>query len=175
MYTFKVGEAFPLPEIKTEGATFSVEPFTMMLIYRFDRPTEEEIEEFRKGDCELALTEKQGVLFLLSHFGRLSWSDTAYSTHLYDTEKKLPDLVEGSRGYSVDAFLVDCHDNTLKAHRLVRMTPEFSVSFREALEEDKQRVFDEAAYDRTVAEVFARCSTAELLRDHRLYMKEIKG
>lgn len=172
MYTFKVGEAFPLPAVKQESVVFSVEPYTVMLTYYFRRPTEEEVREFKEGTCELAVSELRDTMFVLSRFGRLRWSDAAYSTHLSAGEKKLPDLAEGNRGYSVDAFLVDCDTNILKAHRLVRMTPEFSFRFRDLLEKDNRRSFDPADYNHAVEEVYKNYSTTELLQFRDIYMKE---
>ena len=174
MYTFKVGEPFPLPEMKEEKVVFSVEPYTVMLTYRFRHPTEEEIREFREGTCELAVTEMRQTLFVLSRFGRLRWSDAPYSTHLSESSKKLPDLTEDSRGYSVDAFLVDCSNNMLVAHRLVRMTRDFSFQFRDLLEKDLRKPFDPAEYDKAVAEVYQNYSTADLLRFRQIYMKEVR-
>lgn len=83
----------------------------------------------------------RGVLLFLSKIGSLNWADAAYSTHLTDRKKALPDLEEG-QGYSLDAFLVDCVDNTLAAHRLIRMNTRFSRELRRMLEEEEARPFD---------------------------------
>jgi len=174
MYTFKVGEPFPLPGPKQDNVTFSVEPYTMMLIYRYSRPTEEEIREFSKGTFEMAVTEMRDAMFVLSRFGRMRWADAPYSTHLSDSVKKLPDLPEDSKGYSLDAFLVDCNSNVLKAHRLVRLAPEFYHKFRAALMKDMEKPFDFPAYQKTVDQVFAAYTTADLLKYRQLYMKEEK-
>lgn len=171
MLEFKVNEQFPLPPIQEEGAVFSVEPYTMMLIYRYNRPTEAEIKEFKQGDYQLAVTELRGVMFVLSKFGQLRWADCAYSSQLSESEKKLPELQEGNRGYSVDAFLVDCSDNTLKAHRLIRMNPEFSRKFRVLLSDDQQKEFDSDVFRQTVANVYRMYSTKDLLKLSMLKMK----
>ncbi|MBR6683006.1 MAG: hypothetical protein IKL38_01565 [Firmicutes bacterium] len=174
MLEFKVNEQFPLPHIKEEGAVFSVEPYTMMLIYRYNKPTEAEIKEFKDGDYQLAVTELRKVMFVLSKFGALSWSDCAYSSQLSESAKNLPELVEGNRGYAVDAFLVDCSDNTLKAHRLIRMNPEFSRKFRMLLNDDQQKEFDPAAYEQAVTNVYRMYSTKDLLKLSVLKMKGTK-
>lgn len=175
MLEFKVGEAFPLPPVKEEGAVFSVEPYSMMLIYRYDQPTAEEIAEFKEGDYQLAVTELRRVMFILSKFGKLSWSDCAYSSQLSQSSKNLPELQEGHRGYSVDAFLVDCHDNTLKAHRLIRMNPDFSRKFRMLLMDDQQKEFDLQAYEQAVSNVYRMYSTKDLLKLSMMQMKGKKG
>ena len=174
MLKFKVNEQFPLPHIKEEGAVFSVEPYTMMLIYRYNKPTEAEIQQFKEGEYQLAVTELRKVMFVLSRFGRLSWSDCAYSSQLSGSVKNLPELVEGNRGYAVDAFLVDCSDNTLKAHRLIRMTPEFSRKFRMLLNEDQQKEFSREAYEQAVLGVYHMYSTKDLLKLSVLKMKGSK-
>ena len=171
---FEVGKAFPLPLDPGEGVSFSVEPFTMLLIYRFNRPSQEEIKEFREGRVELAVTRLRSVLFFLSRFGRLSWSDAPYSTHLTEREKELPDIGESHRGYSVDAFLVDAHDKTLVAHRLVRMTPEFSRKFKETLRKDWEDGMDLSRFNKAVGDVYANFSTKDLLGFCDAQMKEDK-
>lgn len=171
MLEFKVGEQFPVPGVQQEGAVFSVEPYSMMLIYRYDKPSEAEIQEFKTGDYQLAVTELRGVLFILSKFGRLSWADCAYSSQLSKTPKELPELQEGHRGYSIDAFLVDCHDNTLKAHRLIRMNPEFSRKFRLLLLDDGQKSFQQEAYEQAVSNVYRMYSTKDLLKISLMQMK----
>ena len=77
MQEFHVGHPFPLPKIGEEGTVFSVEPYTMMLIYRFHRPTEEEMTEFMNGQVELAVADLRGALFFLSKIGALNWADAA--------------------------------------------------------------------------------------------------
>ena len=77
-------------------------------------------------------------------------------------------------GYAVDAFLVDCSDNTLKAHRLIRMNPEFSRKFRMLLNDDQQKEFDPAAYEQAVSNVYRMYSTKDLLKLSVLKMKGTK-
>ena len=167
---FEVGKTFPLPPAG-EGVTFSVEPYTMLLIYRFNRPSQEEIKEFCEGSVELAMTRLRSVMFVLSRFGRLNWADAPYSTHLTEREKSLPELAEGNRGYALDCFMVDSADNTLKAHRLVRMTPEFSEKFRLALEHDAADSMDLASFNKAVGDVYANYSVKDLLTYKDMYMK----
>lgn len=172
MLEFKVGEAFPLPHERQEGAVFSVEPYSMMLIYRYNKPTAEELREFREGEYQLAVTELRKVLFVLSRFGQLSWADCAYSSQLSASPKNLPELQEGHKGYAVDAFLVDCSDNTLKAHRLIRMNPDFSRRFRTLLIDDQQKEFSREAYEQAVSNVYRMYSTKDLLKLSIMKMKE---
>lgn len=175
MYTFKVGELFPLPGPQQDHVSFSVEPYTMMLIYRYTRPSEEEVQAFSKGAFEMAVTEMRDTLFVLSRFGGLRWADTPYSTHLSQSVKNLPDLPEDSKGYSLDAFFVDAQSNVLKAHRLVRLTPDFYQKFRAMLMKDMEKPFEVSAYQQAVEQVFSTYSTADLLKYRQLYMKEEKS
>ena len=173
MVEFKVGEAFPLPPVQSEGAIFSIEPYTMILTYRYNKPTEQEIEEFKNGDYELAVAELRDVIFVLSKFGRLGWADAAYNPNLSDTEKNLPDLVEGNRGYSVDAFLVDLSTNTLVAKRLIRMDPNFSKKFKKLIEQSIGRKdrFQKDQFETTVQTLYKSYSTKDLYRYSLMKMK----
>ena len=87
MLSFEVGKEFPLPPVKEEGAVFSVEPFTLMLVYRYSRPSQEEINEFKNGTFQIAVTELRHVLFVATQFGRLNWADAPYSTHFSDAAR----------------------------------------------------------------------------------------
>ena len=161
MVQFETGKPFPLPLPKNEGASFSVEPFTLMLVYRYQKPTQEEIDEFTTGTFQMAVTELRKTLFIETQFGRLGWSDVPYSTQ----------LSEKNRGYALDTFLVDISDNTLKAHRLVRLTPDFSRKFRNLLLDDMAKEFDPASYEQAVAEVYRDYSTRDLLKMSLIRMK----
>ena len=68
-------------------------------------------------------------------------------------------------------FLVDISDNTLKAHRLVRLTPDFSRKFRNLLLDDMAKEFDPASYEQAVAEVYRDYSTRDLLKMSLIRMK----
>ncbi|MBO6158991.1 MAG: hypothetical protein J6P72_07005 [Firmicutes bacterium] len=171
MLSFEVGKEFPLPPVKEEGAVFSVEPFTLMLVYRYSRPSQEEINEFKNGTFQIAVTELRHVLFVATQFGRLNWADAPYSTHFSDRDKTLPELQESHLGYALDAFLVDCADNTLAAHRLVRLTPDFSRKLRSLLLDDMAKPFDAALYDAAVADVYRSYSTKDLIKLNLIHMK----
>lgn len=172
-FRFAIGEKFPIPGTG-EGVSFSVEPFTTMLVLRLDRPTEDETEEFKKGQFELVITELHDVLFFISRFGRMHWMDCPYSTHLSERKKELPELVEGNRGYSIDCFLVDASNNLLKAHRLVRMTPAFSKVFKNLIDKDSAKDFNLNRFNREVNELYRAHSTKDLLSYRDAAMKEEK-
>lgn len=176
MVEFKVGETFPLPPVQAEGAIFSIEPYTMTLTYRFTKPTEQEIEEFKHGDYELAVAELRDVIFVLSKFGRLGWADAAYNPNLSETEKKLPELAEGQKGYSIDAFLVDPSTNILVARRLIRMDPNFSNKFRKLIEQSISRKdrFQKDQFEETVQTLYKSYSTKDLYRYSLMKMKAEK-
>ncbi len=173
MVEFKVGESFPLPQVSWEGAVFSIEPYTMTLTYRYRKPTEEEIREFKNGDYELAVTELRNIIFFLSKFGAMGWADAAYNPNLSDSEKKLPDLVEGNKGYSIDCFLVDLDTNILVARRLIRMDPKFSGKFKKLIEQSQARKdsFDRDHFEETVQALYSQYSTKDLYKYALMKMK----
>lgn len=163
MLEFTVGRPFPLPQVKEEGSTFTVEPFSFMLVYRYNRPTAEEVSEFRTGDVSFSITELRQVIFVQSKFGHLHWSDTPYSMQLTPSQKNLPELSDSNLGYALDAFLVDCADNTLLVHRLVRLDLDFSRKLRMLLLDDLKKGFDPKTYNESVAEVFRTFSSRDML------------
>ena len=174
MVSFQVGEKFPLPEVNWEGAVFSIEPYTMILTYRYKNPTEEEIQEFKNGPFELAVTELRNIIFFLSRFGNLGWADAAYNPNLSDSVKTLPELVEGNLGYSVDCFLVDLDTNILVARRLIRMDPKFSLKFKKLIEQSigRKDSFDREHFEETVQALYAQYSTRDLYKYALMKMKQ---
>lgn len=168
---FKVGEVFPLPPYAGEGAVFSVEPYTMMLIYYFSKPMPEEIEEFNKGKVSFAVSEVADVMFVLSRFGRMNWCDAPYSAALASVGRSLPELGEQGTGYAVDAFMVDLDTNRLAAHRLVRLSAPFSNGFKKIFDANKQLEMTEAGYQKAVAKVYEHFSVQDLLRGAKISMQ----
>lgn len=163
MMEFKKGGAFPLPPVKQEGVTFSVEPYTMMLIYRFSHPSPEEIQAFARGEMQFAVTVLHDVIFILSRFAPMAWTDTPYSAKLSASQKSFPDLKPG-QGYAIDAFLVDCDTNTLIEHRLVHLDTPSSEKIRAVILNDQARTdFSREKYCAAVEEVYRGYSTKELL------------
>lgn len=174
MVQFKKGDAFPLPKQANEGVLFSIEQYTMLLVYYFKKPTEKERETFKSGDAKLAVTSMRNTLFVLSKFGELPWMDTPYSTHLSPAPKSFPELSEG-QGYAIDAFLVDVDSNVLKEHRLLHLDTPSSLGLKKLVYEEQARVdFSIETYDRTVAEIYAGYSVKQLL-GMKVFETKLKG
>ena len=63
---FAVGEPFPLPIFaQADGGMFQVDKNGMMFLLQLSRTDAIAVEAFRTGEIELAVTEVDGVLFLL--------------------------------------------------------------------------------------------------------------
>ena len=164
MLSFQKGEKFPLPPQTEEGVVFSVEPYTMMLIYYFRKPTGQEREAFCQGNAQLAVAKLKDTLFILSRFAPMSWMDVPYSTHLSESFKRFPDL-KPNQGYAVDAFLVDCDTNVLMEHRLMHLDTASSFKMRDLILEDQERTeFSLQQYQETVREIYRNYPPKELLK-----------
>ncbi|MBQ7915371.1 MAG: hypothetical protein IJ315_01115 [Firmicutes bacterium] len=164
MLKFEKGAAFPLPHQKEEGVTFSIEPYTMFLIYRFKRPTQQEIQAFATAAPQFGVTVLRNTMFILSHFSPLGWMDTPYSAQLSSSKKSFPDLQQG-QGYSIDAFLVDCETNTLVEHRLLRLDTLSSERMKRLVLADQERTdFTIDGFNQAVQDVYRNYSTRDLLK-----------
>ena len=153
-----------MPPVAEEGVTFSVEQYTMLLVYRFRHPSEEERRAFREGKVSFGIASLRNTLFVLSRFGTLAWMDTPYSTHLSDTVKSFPPLSPG-QGYAIDAFLVDCADNTLVEHRLLHLETAAAEKVRDIILEDQERTdFTPEGFERSVQEVYRGYSPRDLVK-----------
>lgn len=167
---FEVGQ--PFVEGVTnyqEGTNFDFDDSGARLMYSFFNPTKEEISQITKGEYNFEVCELSGLMFFLSKFGSLHWTDAPYSPHLSPSVTFQP--VTEEIGYSLNVFLVDAATGILRGLRLIGLPTKFSRQLKASIERYLQQPFDENNYQNKIDEAYAKYSADELVRIADYYCK----
>jgi hypothetical protein len=143
-----------------EGAALSMfvgEPVQLMIF--LSRPHELEVQAVSQAPTQFAWVDSEHVGVLAYRLGPiLSWSQVAYSPHLFDPEEGLP-------GTDVDAtvriVLVDRDTNIVKALHTVRWPAEFAAAVRESVTRMRETPYSPFAYEHALAALHRRYPTPE--------------
>jgi len=136
-----------------------------LLIIIFRDPTETEIKNISEGQIRLGLLEKDGIIFMLSKFGRLNWMDSPYHVDLSNIGE-FPEATEG-HGYLMQVVLVDRRDQTIKKTRIVAMPTEMSKKFKAMVEKQHHTLTPD--YNLKVGRIMKKYSTNRLVKLAELY------
>ncbi len=161
---FAVGEPFPLPVLaQADGGMFQVDKNGMMFLLQLSRTDAIAVEAFRTGEIELAVTEVDGVLFLLYRIDGIfkdGWGDAPLSLSLVK-EELLPDE-ESLRDPTIHLYLIDTKLKILLAQRSASVPEEFAEIIRANIRAQKESPLSALAFQKKVAEIWAAKSSAEL-------------
>lgn len=149
-----------------EGIVFDFNDSNGFLRISFYAPTKEEIEEVKKGEIELGILQKEGIIFLFFRFGKLDWMDTPYNVAL-SQPCELQELTEETKGYAVQVVLIDGMAGIIQALKLIELPHEMSLRFKLMVEYQKENPVKE--YDENLNIIFSRFSTDELLQEAEIY------
>jgi hypothetical protein len=168
MYTeYRVGE--PLPgtrELPYNSAIFDFSTEGGTLYIAYERPTEIEIMNFRKGKASLGLVEVNGIIFILAKYGDQDWLDVPYHVN-FSREFKLPLLEDATLGYPILTIFLDSKDRVIKAIRLFAMPHEMSLNFNIMVE--KQRNTSIEDFDAMLDMIYKEYTTADLVKKAKIY------
>ena len=169
--TYQVGQADCRLAGHAEGMQFDLDSGGGILAVYFNRPTDEEVRQFASGvTFELRLTEAEGLLMLTAKFGSLPWMDAPYDPHL---SRGLAELAwpDDRHGLALTVVLVDAADGTVKAIRLLGLSPLFTDRLYRAVLEHQELPFDPAEYRRRVEGVYRRYSSKGLAAQSMIFCK----
>ena len=161
---FAVGEPFPLPILaQTDGGMFQVDQNGMTFLLQLSRTDAIAVEAFRTGEIELAVTEVDGVLFLLYRIDGIfkdGWGDAPLSLSLVK-ENLLPD--EKSLAEPViHLYLVDTALKILLAQRTAHIPEKFAEIIRKNIRAQTAAPLSARSFQKKVAAIWAEKSAAEL-------------
>ena len=164
--SFAVGEPFPLPVLaQADGGMFQVDKNGMMFLLQLSRTDAIAVEAFRTGEIELAVTEVDGVLFLLYRIDGIfkdGWGDAPLSLSLVK-EDLLPDE-DSLRDPTIHLYLIDTNLKILLAQRTASMPEEFAEIIRAYVHAEKESPTSALAFQKKVATIWAEKSAADLRR-----------
>ena len=137
-----------------------------MLILAINRPTIKEIRAVKNGKIELALYEREPVLWLLFKIqGFGPWSDAPFSIRLYDGRGRKFDWseeIDEGMGLGLQIILIDAGTGIVKVLRYVATPTRFSREFRAAILRQLERPFCQVEYDREISRVYGKFSSEDL-------------
>lgn len=161
---FAVGEPFPLPILaQADGGMFHVDKNGMMFLLQLSRTDAIAVEAFRTGEIALAVTEIDGVLFLLYRIDGIfkdGWGDAPLSLSLVK-EDLLPDE-ESLADPTIHLYLVDTKLKILLAQRTASIPEEFAEIIRKNIRVQKEAPLSALAFQKKVAAIWAEKSAADL-------------
>lgn len=155
----------PLPNVSGhgEGAIFHADENGYILVYNFDRPTQDEIAQMHEGcPFEIAYTVIGGAIWILSRCGTLEWADAPFHPALSPRWDRLP-APAGTEGHALTLIMTDATDTTVKSLRVIGLGHGFSVKLREEIRSLAQKSFDPEEYGRSINNTLAAYSTKKLL------------
>ena len=161
---FAVGEPFPLPILaQADGGMFQADKNGMMFLLQLSRTDAIAVEAFRTGEIELAVTEVDGVLFLLYRIDGIfkdGWGDAPLSLSLVKDEL-LPDE-ESLRDPTIHLYLIDTNLKILLAQRTVSVPEEFAEIIRRNVRAQKESPHSALSFQKKVAAIWAEKSATDL-------------
>jgi hypothetical protein len=104
------------------------------LLFWIAEPTDREILDIRRGDCEFALFEEQGALWFLYRFGKtFGWSDAPFSIwRVAAHERQLPEPGDESRALLL-VILVDAATGIVRGLRAVSLSRALTAALHRAI------------------------------------------
>jgi hypothetical protein len=168
MRTFAVGELYnPSKRRWLEGVQYSFREHQHELLLFLKSPTRREIDAVRRETTEFSLTIEPPLIVLCYRFGDgIPWSDAPFTYHLVPANQRtLPDEANEVSEFRalLLVFLVDADTGIILAMRQITFSAEFTARLHLAIREQARMTWDEAEYNRLLANLYRRCSTDALV------------
>lgn len=162
MHKYEVGTKYHLDVTnQKEGAIFDFDNAGATLLLLYDKPTNEEIYNIKKGELKIGMYHKDDILFMLYKFGAEPWIDAPYNVNL-STSFELKEIKSGS-GYFNNIILVNIKDNIIKAMRCIGWSESFSRYFNEFIEKQRHIAFNKNQYDANIKNTYKNYTTKDIV------------
>lgn len=171
MQKYEIGQTVPSFIGHSECVQFDINDSGAMMVVFFNRPTQEEINQFAAGkNFEIRFTQISGVIMITTKIGNLNWMDAPYNPHLSKnlTTFELPD---NNKGLGLTLVLVDSSTGQIKHLRLIGLSEQFTKRLFGAALEQKMQDFDAVAYQSAIARIYAAYPTAQIVKMSGDYCK----
>ena len=158
-----------------EGVVVHVADDGINIIIGFNNPTTEELSSVKSNSpFELRLYDYKGVIFFLMKFGSMNWMDAPYNVHL---SRNLTELMTPGEdgGYAIHIMFFDSRTGELKSNRLVSMSNAQSHLLYKLIQEQKDRPFSKIEHDMTIANIYGRMTTKQMLNGAYSQRTRIRG
>lgn len=163
MFKVEVGKIYNEAIHHNEGCYFGISDEGASLFVYFDRPTKDEIENFKaENRFEMRLLELSDIMVFLVKFGSLNWMDAPYTPYL---SRNLSSVhTETGKGLGLTVLLFDTSTGRLESMRLIGLSERFTEKISNAVKELKEKPFDKKTYFDSINRLFMRYSTDDLVK-----------
>jgi len=157
-----VGERWPLALPAGDQCVFDMQDGGGILNLFLSHLTDDDTNAVRREKKKVALTVKDGVIFLLIKFGGLRWMDVPYSVHL---SRRLTTLQKPgiNDGYAIQISLVSLPDGIIRGLVLISLPNRLSTALYNAIEDQRREPFDIVEYQARIHRIYATYSSDDLL------------
>lgn len=160
---YKVGEKYDKAKGHQESAYFDISDTGGEMIFYFNRPTTDEINQFKSGvTMQVKLASFSESIILLTKFGDLNWMDMPYNPNLSTNLTHLHYPADG-QGLAVNVMLFDTSNGELVASRLISFSDNFTRKLFIECEKLVNEDFEKDEYYRFCQQLFNKYSTKDLL------------
>lgn len=171
MYKYEVGQVIDNFKHHAEGTQFDLADDGAAMIIFFNRPTNNEIEQFKAGKSfEIRFVELKDVIMITAKIGNLNWMDAPYTPHLSKNLTKFQ-LPNENQGLGLTLMLVDAVTGEIKHMKLLGLSERFTKKLYGTVMELKVKEFDEKRYIAAFNAIFACYDTREIVKMSRDYCK----
>ena len=131
-----------------------------LLIHRMYKPTSKEVRAFKSPATQMKFVTIEGIIFLLVRHGTSPWGDAPFHKQLTRATSILRSSeVPPNMGLAIHIMLIDSSTGILVAQRLFSMSHEETVSFLDAVAEQKPM----PNIDEVLQHIYQKYSTSDMV------------
>lgn len=169
--SYEVGRSYEEFKGRAEGAVFDMDDSGAVLLVYFNRPTANEIDQFKENKrIEIRFVPINDFIVLTCKIGDLNWMDMPYTPH---KSKHLTHLEIPEEGYgiSLTLILIDTSSGKIENLRLLGLSTDFSRKLMGAIMEEKMKDFDDNNFNRNINCLLNKYTTKEFVKMSTAYCK----
>lgn len=153
-----VGEKIEAPE--NDNVKFDALDDGLLLKLKFTNPTAKEKQAIKNGETSFKITIIDGIIFFLSRFGDLNWTDAPFHRDLSSASSiAIPN--NDKDGLSLHVLLINAATGVLMSQRIIGLSNQFSRQLVAAIL--AQQSIDLHTYQLVIDDIFARYTTDQLV------------
>lgn len=163
MSILQIGQVYQPVAGRPEGVIFDIDDAGAKLIYHLSRPTAQELASVKAGQkFEIRFVELDGLLWILSKCGTMSWTDAPYDPHLSLTLTEIPAL-EPDKGLALTLMMTDADTAEIRHLRMIGLGHKFSAALLDRAAALRAQPFSLEAYQASLRGTMARYTTKQLV------------
>jgi hypothetical protein len=160
---YSVGDKVCAPS--NDETRFTITDEGALLLFKLRRPTAAEKREIKNGVFQSKLAMVDGIIFFLFRFGTGPWNDAPYYSRI---EEKTLVAPGPGQGLALHFMFIDAETGILLQQRLIGLDHDLSLTLLHAASQQPEMSIQD--YYSRVAEIYARHSTEDLLRNHLIFL-----